>query len=96
MLMVLFAIFCLIWLLPNQVILWRLLSTNLFFVSGGQFQPVGGGQFPPVRDGHFKPVWGGQFDRILQYTDRNREVAITQGAQYAERSAERLRPKHRI
>jgi hypothetical protein len=60
MLMVVFAIFCLIWLLPNLDILWRLHSMNLFFVSGGQFKPVKGGQF--------KPVKGGQFHRILHLT----------------------------
>ena len=39
---------------------------NLFFLEGGQFEPVKGGQFEPVYPVQLKSVSGGQHNRFLQ------------------------------
>ena len=38
---------------------------NLFFLEGGQFEPVKGGQFEPVYPVQLKSVSGGQHNRFL-------------------------------
>ena len=44
---------------------------NLFFLEGGQFEPVKGGQFEPVYPVQLKSVSGGQHNRFLHNSARD-------------------------
>ena len=52
---------------------------NLFFLEGGQFEPVKGGQFEPVYPVQLKSVSGGQHNRFLHIQSQSGKIIVGQG-----------------